>query len=151
MPTMRVSDLMTTDIITIAPQQGLVSAVALLEEFGVRHLPVLDTDTGKLVGVLTNREIESVLQGVFFADNEEDIRHALAQIQIGDLMEDDFPVIGPNATVGEAARRLVAHKVTGLPVVEYDAQGTDTLIGLITASDLLRYLADLEGERQAEG
>lgn len=148
---MRVSDLMTIDVITIAPTQGLNTALALLDEFGVRHLPVLDPETGKLVGIVTNREIEATLQSFLFAQGEVLANRTLEQIEVASIMEVEYPVIGANASVGEAARRLVAHKVTGLPVVEYDAQGNATLIGLVTASDLLRYLADLEGARQAEG
>ncbi len=148
---MKVRDLMTTDIITASPMQDLGTALALFDEFDVRHLPVLDVETGKLVGIMTNREIDVALQAILFSHSENEVRATLESITIAEVMESEFPVIGPNATVGEAARRLVAHKVTGLPVVDFDSQGNDTLIGLVTATDLLRYLADLEGARSAEG
>ena len=148
---MKVRDVMTTDIITASPDQDLGTALALFDEFDVRHLPVLDVETGKLVGIMTNRETDVALQGILFSHSENEVRATLENITIAEVMESEFPVIGPNATVGEAARRLVAHKVTGLPVVDFDGQGNETLIGLVTATDLLRYLADLEGARPAEG
>jgi CBS domain-containing protein len=43
--------------------------------------------------------------------------------------------ISPDATIGEAARLMLQHKIGGLPVVEYGE-----LVGIITETDLCRLL-----------
>jgi serine phosphatase RsbU (regulator of sigma subunit) len=51
----RVADVMTPDPVTIAPHESFTQAAALMNERGVRHLPV--TEQGRLVGILSMRDL----------------------------------------------------------------------------------------------
>ena len=51
-----------------------------------------------------------------------------------DVMKHRVTTIAPNATVAEAARVMLEHKISGLPVV--DAKGK--IVGMVTEGDLLR-------------
>lgn len=147
----KVSDLMSSDLITVEPHQDLGIALGLMYEFDVRRLPVVDLAQGKLVGILSDRDVRLAIDSPFLGKDDEEAIEDLESILVAELMSTDLVVIGPDATVGDAARRMLAHKISGLPVVEMSAEGTALLAGIITTSDLLRYLADLEGERLAEG
>ena len=52
---LRVSDLMTRDVITISPEQGLDECMALVTDERIRHLPVLDH--GTLIGLVSIGDI----------------------------------------------------------------------------------------------
>jgi len=59
------ADLMSSDLVTIGPEQPLTSAVRLLLEHGISCLPVL-TD-GVLVGILTTTDLYVALQALLQA------------------------------------------------------------------------------------
>ena len=52
-------------------------------------------------------------------------------------MSQNVITIAPDATVKEAARAMIEKKIGCLPVVE-----SDKLVGLITETDILRYVTE---------
>lgn len=54
----RVSDVMTFTALTVTPTTTIRRATELMEEGGIRHLPVVDNDS-KLVGMLSMRDLLS--------------------------------------------------------------------------------------------
>ncbi|MDY4163069.1 MAG: CBS domain-containing protein [Sutterella sp.] len=62
-----VSEIMTAPVVTAAPDESMVVALARMREFGIRRLPIVDDD-GKLVGVISNsnlvEELSSLLEGL---------------------------------------------------------------------------------------
>jgi predicted transcriptional regulator len=68
----RISEIMSKDVITVAPGASLREAAKVMADQWIRHLPVVDN--GKLVGVLSQRDLAGVLAGAL---NEPD---ALAQL-----------------------------------------------------------------------
>lgn len=65
----KVSEVMTTDIIATGPSQSVIEAHHLMKRHHIRHLPVLDDDAN-LVGVLSIRDL--------LLDHMEDLRRYLA-------------------------------------------------------------------------
>ena len=57
----RISQIMTKDLVTVGPGTSLREAAKLMAERWIRHLPVLDE--GKLVGILSQRDLAGVLAG----------------------------------------------------------------------------------------
>ena len=54
-------------------------------------------------------------------------------VHVRDVMTTDVVTVGPEATYGEIADRLLAHDVSGLPVIDDDG----TLLGIVTEADLV--------------
>lgn len=54
-------------------------------------------------------------------------------VHVRDVMTTDVVTVGPKATYGEIADRLLAHDVSGLPVID----GDGTLVGIVTEADLV--------------
>jgi len=57
----RISEAMTKDLVTVGPRTSLREAAKIMEDRWIRHLPVLDG--GKLVGVISQRDLAGVLAG----------------------------------------------------------------------------------------
>ncbi len=57
----RVSDVMSEHVVTVAPAATLSEAATIMADRWIRHLPVVDN--GKLVGVLSQRDLAGVLAG----------------------------------------------------------------------------------------
>jgi CBS domain-containing protein len=68
----------------------------------------------------------------------------MARTKIKNIMSSPLIVVAPDISVEEAARVMAKHKVRRLPVV-----GTGGLAGLITVTDIARYLAEQPADPQS--
>jgi acetoin utilization protein AcuB len=124
---MLVRSRMSKRLVTVSPEDSVANAGGLLAKHGIHHLPVVEEQ--RLVGMVTDR----------------DVRSARAKTRrVVDIMTAKLHVIGPDAFVDEAARRLRRHRIGGLPVVD-----NGRLIGMLTATDVLDAFVDLSGVREA--
>ena len=101
----------------------------------IRHLPVLDE--GKLVGIISQRDMfrSAAVTALGF---EVDTQKALVKtIRVKKVMTEKVVTISPDATVKEAASLMIEKKIGCLPVVE-----GMKLIGIITETDILRYVLE---------
>lgn len=139
---MLVRDIMQTSVIQIAPDELVVDAAQVMEEFTIRRLPVVDEDDF-LVGIITDTDVleaetaDSVISSYDPDANQE-------WLTVADIMTPGVITIAPDATVGQLAQLFLAHKIGGAPVVEPDAQYPKRvhLIGIVTEMDIFRMIAD---------
>lgn len=111
---------MITDPITMEPTASLHEALAAMERFHISGIPL--TEDGKLVGILTNRDIR-------FETNLDR--------PVSELMTRDHLITVPvGTTLEQAADSLHRYKIEKLPVV--DEHGM--LKGLITMKDIQKKL-----------
>jgi CBS domain-containing protein len=68
----RISQVMSKDLVTVGPGTSLREAAKVMADRWIRHLPVLDG--GKLVGILSQRDLAGVLAGAL---NEPEVLEAL--------------------------------------------------------------------------
>jgi IMP dehydrogenase len=109
---------MITDPVTLPPTATLAEAHAIMARFHISGVPI--TEGGKLVGILTNRDLR-------FEDD-----HTL---RVSEVMTRAKLITAPVGTTLEAARAILAkHRIEKLPVV--DANGV--LKGLITVKDIFK-------------
>lgn len=105
--------------ITLGPDRPLREAMQLMERFRISGVPIVD-DAGRLVGIITNRDLQ------FERQLDRPIR---------DAMTKDGLVTAPvGTTLDEAERILGQHRIEKLPVV--DQHGV--LQGLITVKDIFK-------------
>ena len=65
---MFVSRSMTRKVITVEPDDGIFKAQELMAANKIRHLPVIESD-GRLIGIVTDRDIRSALPYKFFKES----------------------------------------------------------------------------------
>jgi CBS domain-containing protein len=63
----RIAEVMTKDLVTVAPGTSLREAAKVMADRWIRHLPVVDH--GKLVGVISQRDLAGVLAGALNEPN----------------------------------------------------------------------------------
>lgn len=120
---MRVRDLMSKSVVTIAPEESAALAARLLSRHELGALPVCAAD-GTLAGIVTDRDI--ITRCV--AAGEEPSR-----VPVRDIMSPAPSVITPETPVSAAARLMAQRQVRRLPVVE---QGQ--VVGMLSLGDLAR-------------
>lgn len=128
----RVRERMTRNPATARPEDGLKDAIWKMDHGHFRHLPVVD-ERGKLIGMLTDRDIRLIRPSLAFT-NKEDAMVQLWSISVQQAAVFDPITVKQETTLKEAAEVMLRWHVGGLPVVD-DHQ---MLVGVITYTDLLR-------------
>jgi CBS domain-containing protein len=126
-PTTKIRHVMTPAPHTIGSDQKLALAHKIMHDYALRHLPVLRA--GKLVGVLSERDL-FFLETIAGVDIDID--------SVSDAMTTEVYTAHPDDTLREVARVMFARKYGCAVVLE-----GDRLLGIFTATDALRYLADV--------
>ncbi len=135
---MRVSALMTKNVITVSPED-MVDKVFILFHFeGIRHLPVV-TDKGSLVGVISDRDIKKILgpRRKPFVNKDGTVSYVSAR-KVRTIMRRKPISIGPNEKAADAAAIMVKRKIGALPVMR-----KKKLVGIVTATDVLKAFVKL--------
>src|SRR5437870_5539434 len=126
---LRVSDFMTTDLLTIGPDETIGDALGKMKARDVHELPVLERK--KLVGVVTLGELMR--------------RRNLPQATKVSTVLQVPPEVTPETRLPEAAEEMISSGFRAIPVAKGKA-----LVGIISRSDLVRALVEtkaLEGVR----
>lgn len=129
---MIVRELMTGAVITAPPSMPILEARNLMVKERIRHLPVKAPD-GKLLGMITDRDIRLNLPSQATSLSVWEINHLLSKLTVGEVMTQAVLTVGPDHPAREAARLMVEHQFGALPVVD-----GGHLIGIVTETDLLR-------------
>ncbi|HLN82188.1 MAG TPA: CBS domain-containing protein, partial [Candidatus Binatia bacterium] len=128
----KVKERMSKNPVTVKPEDGLKDAIWKMEHGHFRHLPVID-DKGKLIGMLSDRDVR-LIQPSFLFNNKEDTAVQLWSIAVQQAAVFDPVRVKPETTLKEAAETMLRWHVGGLPVVD----DHETAVGMITYTDILR-------------
>jgi CBS domain-containing protein/predicted CoA-binding protein len=128
----KVRERMTRNPATVRPEDGIKDALWKMEHGHFRHLPVVD-EQGKLIGMLSDRDIRLIRPSLAFT-NKEDALVQLWSISVQQAAVFDPITIKQETTLKEAAELMLRWHVGGLPVVDEHGK----LVGVITYTDLLR-------------
>ncbi|MFQ5840155.1 MAG: CBS domain-containing protein [Candidatus Methylomirabilales bacterium] len=132
---MQVKDWMQQRPVTVSPRETLRTAWRVIRERRIRHLPVVER--GRLVGIVTDRDIRQALPSRAVGLELHEIPHLTEKVRIWEVMTRVVVTVSPEALIEEVARLLLEYRIGGLPVVK-----GERLVGIITKADLLRALLD---------
>lgn len=108
--------------VTISPDARLADALELMRRHGFSGIPVIDSLSRVLVGILTNRDVRFTVGG--------------ADLKVTDLMtKDNLVTVREGVTVSEAMSLLHKHRIERLIVVDAGYR----CIGLITVKDIEKF------------
>lgn len=149
---MKVSDIMTPHVLSVPPEESVVTAAQLMLEKRISGLPVIDAG-GKLVGIVTEgdflrraetgtrrqrpRWIEFFMGPGRLAD--EYVR--LSGRKVGDVMTGEVQTVAPDAPLEQIVRLMERHRIKRVPVV-HDGK----VVGIVTRANLLRAVASFAGQ-----
>lgn len=134
-----VSDVMTHTVVAIGRDAPFKQIVALMEQWGISALPVLEGE-GRVVGVVSEADLLPKEEYRGSAPSRmEQLRHPeelarVGAVTAGELMTAPAVCVRAGATLAEAARTMARRHVKRLPVV--DAEGR--LVGVVSRGDLLK-------------
>lgn len=115
---------MTRSVHTIGTKAPLTEAHRLMNDHGIRHLPVLEG--GRLVGMLSQRDLHLI----------ETLKDVVPkEVLVEEAMSQDAYTVTPEAPLAEVAREMAKHKYGSAVIV----RGSEVL-GIFTTTDALHAL-----------
>jgi acetoin utilization protein AcuB len=138
---MLVRDWMTPDPHAVPPTTPVLEAMQLLREGGYRRLPVVKD--GKLAGIVTDRDLKEATPSKATTLSVYELNYLLSKLTVKDVMRTPVITIGLDEPIEQAALTMEAHRVSGLPVID-----RESLVGILTITDLLRAMVDVLGLRE---
>jgi IMP dehydrogenase len=109
---------MVVNPVTIEPEATLADALKLMADYKISGIPVVENGTGRLVGIVTNRDVR------FASDPNQPVRELMTK--------DNLVTVREGVDMGEAKRLLHKRRIEKLLVVD----GGFRCVGLITVKDI---------------
>jgi CBS domain-containing protein len=159
---MLVRDIMSSPAITVGPTAEIRKVAHLMREHVISGVPVVDRE-GHLLGLITELDLIArnapihepryiaVLSAVIpvsveeFRNYKEQLRQAMA-ITAMDLMREEVEIALPDDTIEDALEAMLDPETTMLPVLDDE----DRVIGVVTRTDLVRLIEQLEAAPDEE-
>ncbi|GMQ98286.1 MAG: CBS domain-containing protein [Acidimicrobiia bacterium] len=120
---MHVRDLMTTDVVAVAPSTTVRDAARMMFRYRVSGLPVVDPDD-HLLGIIT--------EGDFLAMEVERADTGAAAELVEEVMSHSVLTVDPDVEIIEAARFMHSNDVKRVVVVE-----GERMVGIISRFDVV--------------
>ena len=139
---MLIHERMTPNPITTPPSIPVADALQLMREKGVRRLPVVDPESSKVIGIVTEKELLYASPSPATSLSIHEINYLLAKLTVEKVMSTDLIVAAEDTPIEEAARIMVDHQIGALLVMR-----GDNLVGIITETDLFKTFIELFGAR----
>ncbi|GJM41447.1 MAG: hypothetical protein DHS20C20_17290 [Ardenticatenaceae bacterium] len=122
---------MSQDVITVKPKTTLPEAHQIMMDEEIRRLPVVDDDF-MLIGIITLGDVRGAQPSPATSLSIWELNYLLSSLLVEKIMTPRPVTIKAEATIGDAARTMLEHRVSGLPVVDDEGK----LAGIITESDI---------------
>lgn len=143
---MKVADIMTKQVHTIAPEKTLKDCIQILKQRNVNGLIVVEGAAP--VGIITKTDLFKALLPSYADIMEDEVNisdfeyieeraHKLYDIKVRDFIKPLLITVDSGMPIVKAGSLMVLKKVKQLPVVDNGA-----LVGIVTLTDITNSIAD---------
>lgn len=134
-----VNEKMTTELVTVSPDQLLNEVQEIFDHHIFHHLPVVENN--KLTGIISRTDFRNILLGtrLAYGDNVEEINKILSRVTVKDAMSRNPFTVPPTCTMGEISEIFYKEEFHAVPVV-----AENELVGIITNKDVLNFFMEYD-------
>ncbi len=126
-----VATIMSRDVVTVSPNEYLLTLRTMLNQKGIHHLLVVEND--RLVGVISDRDVLHALSPFLETMHEQPRDVHTLEIHAHEIMSRNPLTVSPDTTIAKATALLLSNNISSLPILE-----DDTIVGIITSRDILQ-------------
>jgi IMP dehydrogenase len=127
---------MVVNPVTIHPEQNLDDALNLMRTHGISGIPVVEPGSGRLAGILTNRDVR------FATDKKQPVKELMTREGLVTVREGV-----DSGDSAEAKRLLHKHRIEKLLVVDANYK----CVGLITVKDMVKATTYPDAAKDEQG
>lgn len=144
---LKAENIMTTEVVTVAPQTELKELAALFQEHNVSSMPVVN-DLDELVGIISTTDlidcdktlhiptVISIFDWVLYLESEKNFEEQVRRISaqtVAEICTTEVVTCTTETPVSEVAELMVQNKVHLIPVVN-----NLNVVGVIARLDIIR-------------
>ena len=129
--------LMTPNPVVLDEPASLDDALAVLQNYSFRHLPVIRGN--EIVGILSDRDLRLATSLIPTKQRTHD-KHGTrvpGPERVGEVMRSPVHCLGPDDDVGRAAQDMLRERIGAIPIVE-----ERQVVGILTETDLLKFFVE---------
>ena len=135
-----VSEIMSTEVISLGPDESISKAAEIMAENNIRHIPVVDQKS-QVIGIVSQRDV--LKSGALYQPiNQGEVKVDRQTISM--IMSEGTLSTHPKDSLRAAGLTLQKHKYGCLPVIENNA-----LVGIITDTDFVGVAINLIEEKDS--
>lgn len=127
----KIETIMSTQVVSVNKNTTLTEIKQLFAKNQLHHFPVLENNN--LVGIITSSDVHAAE----LINTKIEPNFNTDKILAEEIMQNKVVSISSNATIKDAAKYLLEHKIHSLPVINASKQ----LVGIVTTYDLIKYIA----------
>ncbi|HWP96806.1 MAG TPA: CBS domain-containing protein [Syntrophomonadaceae bacterium] len=151
---MEAKDIMTTDVITVGPEDKIEDVAQILVEHKISGVPVVDAE-GQILGVITEKDLMvraselkvpfylTLFDSIIFLENPIRFNNEIKKYtatRVREAMTGKVVVVEEDCPVTKIVEVMQTREINRVPVVK---QGN--LVGIITRNDILKALVKSNG------
>lgn len=131
-----VSDIMTTDVISLDPSASIAEGARIFEENKIHHIPIVDGDV--LIGIVSKSDYLFFRRGFVKGQNDRDIEEIrMRNYKISHIMTKGIAKLEPTDKINVALEVFKENMFHAIPIVD-----NGKLVGILTTYDIIKQLAD---------
>lgn len=129
-----VSAFMSTDLITVAPDESLLRVKEIFEQHSFHHIPVVRFK--EIVGIVSKTNFDHFMGGASLVGNDRFINDLrLKSTKVQDIMTKGLGKLEPDDRLNVALEIFCMNRFHALPVVQ-----NNELVGILTPYDIMKAL-----------
>ncbi len=136
---LRVADFMSSPVVSVSSETNFVDAIRLMVGKRIGNVVVVDDE--KVSGIITERELLQYLV----------LNKTIPNKQVKYILARNFAKLEPDTSVLDAAKTMIRRKTRLLVFQKHKVTKADHLVGIITASDLVRAFLETDRNPKIEG
>ncbi|MGB9936671.1 MAG: CBS domain-containing protein [Methanobacterium sp.] len=136
-----VKEYMKTAIMTVSPEDRLVHARRMIIDEEIGRLPVMSG--GELQGILSAKDIAKSMISFRKVVPDKYQSARIRNLLVEDIMTQNVRTIAESSTLEDASTLMIEGNFSGVPVTN----DTNNITGIITKTDLMNYIVELEEVR----
>ncbi len=138
---MFVENIMTREVLHVAPEASFSQVSEIMRLKKVRHVPVIDQDR-KVLGIISHRDVQRAQPSMITTLDVGEVKYLLSKITAADIMHKSVVSCSPR-DADRGGRAHDAAQEAGVCLTVVDDAGR--LVGIVTSVDLLDFFLDITG------
>ena len=128
-----VADIMTANPYCLKDTDNLFDGRNLMRHQSIRHIPIIHSESGHFVGMLTQKKVLSSAISIITDKGFSYLQEEESKKSIADLMDTQVPVASSDMTLLEAAQFFVNNRHGCLAIVD-----DNKVVGVVTSGDFVK-------------
>lgn len=140
----------STDVVSIPPSKSIKDTAKVMMEHKFRRLPVTDSGSGKVLGIVTVMDIMNFLGGGekfnIIEKKYDDNFLAAINVHVKEIMTTDVITLSNKASIDETLKKMLENQIGAIPIID----ANEKLVGIVTERDIALSMGSLLTDEEVQ-